>query len=501
MTESVEGFGEAGHVKSIYPEDYARFTHRQPDSDQPIERFDLDTTTPGHHLNDVLPAVANPNTGEVESPPRYYTPFPTNAENQPGERIYRYTVGNHTQRLWWSPRHGMVIRWGTEVGSPYSIDLEWMSEAGPLGRGQSFGGSERWQEYRGTSAESHHNPTEAGAAPVPFDTNPLPAQELIACPSQVIYQNVTSTKLEAAQVPLEFLDGETANDAWHNTDSTHVAMFWRQKQFQRIEPCFMGDPFITRVTRFYYNPREWFGPASFLDPAYEITATFPTLFNVGIAAGLCLMDENGFDLGYYADLKNDTTASPIASAFDGVTFTPTPLQVFQTRQHVAFYFDNAGNFQQRDTLFPSGYGVMANVRSSDAFTVGVACYLELPSDSFFPTVCSLQNSNSGARIHGVPTPHHSHAGGRIITVTSDNGVHRPAGWLGWSLLVYAGPGGEMMTRLPRYADYLSEELDAYAIIPPSVREGTELAETRTRISPRRTPSTAPINYPSGVTFP
>lgn len=463
------GVGQFGHSKSNRPGEYVRLTHVQP-SGLPIARYDLDLSEPGHHPSEPPPILVNPVTLLQESPPLLVPLSPGSAVNPLDEASKAYTNGVSTQVIWFSKRHAIVNRWRTVLGAPHNIDVEWMAEAGPAGIGLTSGNSVTWSEYVGTAAHSDHNPTQAGARILPVDDTPAAADELNSAPSVPIYSKVTDTSLEGAHLPVEFLDGPNVPASPHNTDSTHVALYWRRRQYERLTPHVSGSEFVHEVVKFFYSPLAN-QQVDFDNVSLESTAA--SKFSYTAASKRSVMDGLGFDEGWYADLGRDTALKSLESAFTGVTFDVTSDQRFIFTKDSTSYTGVAGN-QTVGSLFPSGSGVLAHSRSSDGFAVAIGGILVSSPDLSEVTTFELQNGESSVRVVSVSTPHHSHGSGKALHCRTTVTDRRPAGWLGYRYYLFTGPLSEVLNAMK--AVPMSSNPQPKLILPPVVRQGTEAAD-------------------------
>jgi hypothetical protein len=254
---------EFGHRKHERPEELVRLKHHQPISTEPIVRYDLDTEQVGHHLNEGVPLLINPWRGHMETPETSYLLSAEASSANPFEEVeYTATNGISTQHLWGSERACTVTRWRSVYGAPYNLDLEWMSRTGPSGLGQGLGGSEFIYENEFRIYETQHNPTHGGSANLPVEVN-VYADEVDAPVSPPLYTNFTGSVMEGAVIPMEWDGDGSVQGNWSPTtignsrgaeaDAVTVC-YWRNKQFQRVDPHFNGSLFVHRITYAFYRP-------------------------------------------------------------------------------------------------------------------------------------------------------------------------------------------------------------------------------------------------------
>jgi hypothetical protein len=482
-----EGIGEGGHRKTTRPEEYVRVTKVQPDPAQPILRYDLDVGEPGHHPGGPVPILVNPWTGEQETPPRTISIPRGTADNPVGEEEHVFAQGGHQQRIWFSERHAMVNRWRTVLAAPYNIDLEWLAENGPVGFGQSLGGAEWVWEYKATPAENRRNPTHGGSLVEPRDPTPEPEDELVISPSVRIYSNITDEYLEGAVIPLHFVNQTAAQYHPHNTDATHGALFWRHKHYERVEPFFEGSPFLSRITKLYYQPRAWRESDMEEPPLIRRTASKLISNNSCICV---LQDENGFDEGWYADLENDTVLRNFEDSLPGfppITFDRPEVQKWTMRQIWTEYV--GPDFSATVAPFiPSGYGVTVKSRSSDGFAVGYGSSVSEEGLARVEFLRMQNHTSQQTRVAGIPVPNHEHAGGcHIVTGSGDATGHhsdeREAGWIGYHSYLYTGPLDQVLATMRSIKGLMRQVPDARTMLPSIVREGTDIADERVAVEP------------------
>jgi hypothetical protein len=480
-----DAVGAGGHRKSSRPEEYVRLTHVRPNPAEPILRYDLDVDEPGHHPGGPVPILVNPWTGKQETPPRTISIPRGTADNPVGEEEHVFAQGGHQQRIWFSERHSMVNRWRTVLAAPYNIDLEWLAESGPIGFGQSLGGAEWVWEYKATESESRRNPTHGGSVVDPADPTPDPEDELLIPPSVRIYSNVTDEYLEGAVYPLHFANPSNIIHP-HNTDSAHAALFWRHKHYERVEPFFQGSPFLSRITKLYYQPRAW-RQSDMEIPALEGRGPNKLISNNSC---ICvLMDQNGFDEGWYADLENDTALRNFEDTFPGyppIIFDRPEVQKWTLRK-ISTEYVGPDFSATRESLLPSGYGVIVKARSSDGFAVG---YGAMVAEEGLARVefLRMQNHESGNHVVGVPLPDHTHPGGcHIVTGSGDatgwGSDEREAGWIGYHSYLYTGPLDQVLATMRSVMGAMTEIPDGRLMLPSIVREGTDLADDNQPVAP------------------
>lgn len=492
-----EGFGQGGHAKSLRPWVYVRLEHIQPDASEPIERYALDAAEANHLPGSPVPTATNPWTGAVEAPRQDYLLVPASAANPFTEEEYVFENGNHRQHIWFSKRHGMVTRWRTVLAAPYNLDLEWLAGVGPPGLGQALGGADRWNEWSISAYESRHNPTHGGARILPFSDFPVLADAVKVPPPVVLTTEVTPTRTMGAVLPLNWMDlqGDAAenrdDDSPHNTDPSHVALYWQHKSVEIVEPFLGGSPFLHLVHHYHYQPVTW------QSSDFELLRNDPLLGLVPILHGgyknshnienVCYIQHLiGFDGGWYADMVRDRELRDFELlSTEAVWDVPTYQRwnITKTRSTYSLHFQTK---YTGASLFPSGYGVLAQTRSSDDFTVAMGFRLEdtpvsgdgqLLDDTYNGwTSVNIQNGDPVAKVADVPHPSHVHPGVKAFILGAGSVNGRAAGWCGGYQLLYVGPRSELMSTMRDAQSYIKYRPDMRAEIPKSVRSGTDLAD-------------------------
>jgi hypothetical protein len=479
-----------------------RLTHVHPDPAEPYTRYDLNIGQPGHNPGEALPVLVNKWTGKSEHPQMRYDIADGSAEDPFGENVGVgvFEQDGHQQVLWSPTRVGMVTRWKTVLGPPHNVDVEWVAEAAPGGGfGQSVGAAEFPGERINTPGLSGHNLNYGGAVDLPFDVlNPDVAKEVLCPASPVLHHRITDEFVESVVIPFHFLDGENQQLAYipHGMDETHSSLLWRHRQFQRLTPCYEGDPFVTLMTTFYYSPEDWDDTAFDHLSAETLEQTSPFfLFGTSLgASGLSIQHGIGLDQGWYADPLRDKAPKTLDDF-------PSPGIIFHG-DFQDWTFQRTGvSYRNRDlgvtgfvsgTFAPSRHILVAHSRSSDGFAVGYMGKLgtqplllnvdqQRASDGF-------QTLNIGSWdtlfpvVPGLPIPHHGQQLAKSCGALN-TGVKRFAGWIGNHVIVYTGPLDEMIARVGKAAGILSKPLVPQEWIPAIGREGTEAADVIEQAAP------------------
>lgn len=502
---TIDALGEAGLCRTTRPEELVLISPVQPDANQPLLHHYLDTARVGVNPGDPVPILVNPATGKQETPPRIFPHRFANAQDPNQERETVFRLGQHRQHIWVARRQGIVNRWRTFLAAPYNFDLEWLAES--IAMGQGIGGSEFLEEYRGTAGQAKSNPTHGGQTPTPL-VLPVPAATVdFDKHSFVLHQRITDTMVESSVVPAEFTSASepSVNPLLnlHVFNETHMALYWRHKQVERVEPFWRGNPFLQKITKFWYQPREWLN-TDFSLP-YETVPQFPSRAFFTANSTHVLQDGLGFDQGYVGDIFLHSGPTNVEVLVPGSVFDIPQFQFWQFRLNNTVYQPPAGGTPLvGGPVIASGYIATIHHRSSDGLAFAFACRMVPPSIDMRDgiTVLALQNSVSGARVDGVPVPNHGHAGGPNHSFSAEHNTTRPAGWVGCHYFLYMGPLSECWATLRAHVHDLDQRPDPMTI-PSVVRHGTDLADVLAHV-PLQGPGPRyrqPAIFPSGVAFP
>jgi hypothetical protein len=505
MAELDQWIFQEGHAQSVRPKEYVRLSHARSDSAAPITRYDVNIGEPGHNPGEPLPVLTNKWTGGSEFPPLRYNIADGSAEDPFGENegAAVFEKDGHRQIIWFPTRVGMVTRWQTILGPPYNVNVEWCAEAGPGGGfGQSVGAAEFPAERLFTPGLAGHNLNYGGAVALGLDPlNPDVANEVKNPASPVLHHKITDEYVESVVIPFHFIDGENRDLAYIPHGMTaepnaHSALLWRHRQYQRATPCYLGDPFVTLLTTFFYAPEDWDDTAFDHLSAETLEQTTPFfLFGTSLgASAISVMHGIGMDQGWYADVLRNT--APIT--MDDFPVPATPFHGdFQD-----WTFNSEGvSYRNRDTglqgfvpgdFAPSRHLALAHARSSDGFAVGICGKIgvqptllnvdqERVSDGFQSIF--IQSWDTLFPVNpGLPVPHHGQQLAKSAGALN-SGVRRFAGWIGNHLLFYTGPISEMITRLKDKIGVMAEPVDVRDWVPPIGREGTEAADVIEQTAP------------------
>lgn len=477
LQATIQGSSEVGHRASVRRDEYVRLIPIQPDAEQPVVRYDLDTAQPGHHPGGAAPSLANLFSGKVESPETSYSLESATSTNPAAETEIVATHEESEQHLWHSSRALQVTRWRSVYGPPYNYDVDWLNRGPNRGFGRSLGQNERCLENLNLAAQFGSNPTLGGTH------NDPGVEDLVQVrPSTPLHNDFAggasgSAYSEGAGIPLQFdTDGnhEPTQGPFSGAAPDEAYLFWRLRQYGRVDPHFGARKFVHRITNWYFQPREWhedqFGGMSSEQGANGARLRWTR------ADPAIRLNPVGFDRAYFFDAANETLTE--LSGFEDAT----PPSLWVALDSSLRYQRNLSGTPDDASPVPSGYAAAILRRSSDDFTVAIAARIEgnatskgSISRSALPTSISILSGGSGEL---ASPPYESNRFFRIA-LFCDSFAGRDEGWSGSVGYVFTGPFSEVQTALRElYTSGLLDVEPDEQLLPASVIEGTDLGVLR-----------------------
>jgi hypothetical protein len=512
MTETSEWIWQCGHAQSVRPGEYVRMGWVQPDSAEPIERYELDTDKAGHNPGEPVPVLVNKWTGEREAPPRTIPIARGSADNPIALEPAVFELDGNRQEIYVSRRAGIVCRWKTKLAAPSTFDGDLI--ANPVwgaGLGQELGCAVFTGEQLNTPGWMGTNLNYGGAVRLGFDIqNPIQADEVNVPSSPLLHLKITDSYVESCVIPFHFLDGERQSQSYspHGMDETHSALMWRHRAYQRVTPNWGGDPYVHLLTTLFYTPEDWDDTLfAHLSEATREQHTPFTLYGVAFAGSAPFIIHGlGLDEGYFADLEDDTELRSldgwpdpsIVFNDDGWhtwAFTPTGMSYINS--------DTGQGFSVLEPQFPSGYNTLLHARSTDGFAIGVATKLGpaallLALDGERAIKSTQASITTGLTVLDNPAenppseleieppwlpghPYYQHIATKGCGAQT-SAVTWLAGWSGIHSLMYVGPLDEAHARLKAARKILDVIPDPMEYVPSVGRAGTDMADDEQRVA-------------------
>lgn len=467
MASTALGSGDAWHRKSVRSGEYVRYTINQPDPDEPVIDYALNTSRPGDHTGHPVPALVNTFNGVTETPASSVTLTATTSANPVAEQTVTATYGDTTHTIYHSQRGCMVTRWKTEIPGD-SIDQEWVIRGWHEGLGLSINPNIRWMERLGTPGVNRHNPTTGGQQLLDVindDPNDLITSRL------TYHANANGGPGTAfwasACNPLDWDVLSIEGDTEHGASATTAAMWWRHRIFQRGDPFYGSRERSTRITVWYYVPEE-VHESEFGGDVYLGGGTARLTYGFDLPIGVWEI----FDEAYWFDCTDGTLTQ-----IDAWGDVPDP----------GFGAWEAYKDFARDPLtgvtgpapFPDGYGAVILRRSSDNFSVSLAARVGghpvtngLLDRYTLPTFIHCNRT-----FHGIipVTPDIGGVNTAMMGVTTQSFTGTKAGWHGQVAYVAQGLFTKVQQELlDLYTEGLLDALPDPSLMPSQVTAGTDL---------------------------
>jgi hypothetical protein len=492
-TASGTASSDAGHRKSIRPEEYVGYLHNRPVATEPIVRYDLDVGQPGHHPGQAIPVLVNSATSEQEVPPESFVlPAASSADPFAETDTLTYTEGASIQQVVAGSRPSSVTQWISTFVDPYGIGpVNWFNSDGWVGFGIGMHTNDRTLEDRSRVHFNFQNPTFGGATSLQGD--PVDLEDAVLAPVSpqlhFAYAEGSNGYVEGAVIPFEFNDYGQGNPGTGNTPhgdtSTRNSLFWRHKQFQRVDFHYGGREFIHRIVAWSYLPyaldNSDFG-GSVLPPLAEgeELALGTQVIHSGLGVSAIGMDE-----AYVWDVAVGGQLQAVPDWNTATTGTGTTYIAESTN----WRGEGENPFGPLSTPYPSGYGAVIFRRTSDDFCLAMAARLGPISTDIINVgrirrdfdINRLQFNDrvsGGTRDPLIPPQGQSWRYSMVQIAGSV--VGRDQGWAGANTWYFVGPYSLVQTTLLelRTSGLLDSAADP-SIVPASVREGTELADPPT----------------------